>query len=79
MTSELEVLSASAHGIWLWARGHEYFLPYTEYPWFQVARVAEVYNVSLLRGGHLYWPDLDVDLELDALQHPEQYPLIFKK
>jgi hypothetical protein len=28
-----------------------------------------------LHGYHLYWPDLDVDLEIDNLKNPEKYPL----
>ncbi|MEI6126634.1 MAG: DUF2442 domain-containing protein [Pseudomonadota bacterium] len=31
--------------------------------------------MQLLHGYHLYWPDLDVDLELDNLEFPERYPL----
>jgi hypothetical protein len=23
---------------------------------------------------HLYWPDLDVDLSVDSIEHPERYP-----
>jgi hypothetical protein len=26
----------------------------------------------------LYWPDLDIDLALDSIQHPERYPLVSK-
>ncbi|MGZ9164422.1 MAG: DUF2442 domain-containing protein [Anaerolineales bacterium] len=26
-----------------------------------------------------YWPELDIDIELDALKHPERYPLIFRE
>jgi len=29
----------------------------------------------LLHGYHLYWPELDVDLEIDNLENPEKYPL----
>ena len=25
------------------------------------------------------WPDLDVDLEIDSLRHPERYPLLIKR
>jgi hypothetical protein len=25
------------------------------------------------------WPDLDVDLEIESLRHPERYPLIIKR
>ena len=25
------------------------------------------------------WPDLDIDLEIDSLRHPERYPLVIKQ
>jgi hypothetical protein len=25
---------------------------------------------------HLHWPDLDIDLAVESLRHPERYPLI---
>jgi hypothetical protein len=34
--------------------------------------------VQLLHKNHLYWPDLDVDLDIDSLEHPEDYPLVFR-
>jgi len=55
----------------------EHFLPYESYPWFLNATIKQIYNVKLLFGFHLRWPDLDIDLELDALKHPESYPLIY--
>jgi hypothetical protein len=76
--SEVEVLNISAHGLWLYVNGKEYFLPYTQYPWFRDARVNAVLNVQLLHENHLYWPDLDVDLDIDSLEHPEDYPLVFR-
>jgi uncharacterized protein DUF2442 len=27
---------------------------------------------------HLYWPDLDVDLAVESIEHPEKYPLLSK-
>lgn len=24
------------------------------------------------------WPELDADIDLDALEHPDQYPLVWK-
>jgi hypothetical protein len=76
-TSPVEVQEISLHGIWIYIGGREYFLPYNDYPWFKEAKVSEICNVQLLHGTHLHWPDLDVDLELEALQHPEKYPLIY--
>lgn len=76
--SEVEVQDISKHGIWLYVKGAEYFLSFKDYPWFKDAKVPEIYNVELHNGVHLYWRDLDVDLEIELLKHPERYPLIFK-
>ena len=62
-------------GIWLFARGSEYFLSYEAFPYFKDQILSSIQNVQLLHGYHLYWPDLDVDLEIDNLENPEKYPL----
>ena len=73
--SNLEVSNISKHGLWLIHGDHEYFLPYDQFPWFQDAPVKYIFNVEEPHPGHLYWPDLDVDLSLEIIQHPEQFPL----
>lgn len=75
---DIEVLNISIHGLWLYVRGREYFLPYNEYPWFQDARLSEIHNVQLLHGTHLYWPNLDVDLSVNSLEQPGRYPLKYQ-
>jgi len=77
-TSEVEVSHIDNLGFWLWVRDKEYFLPFEEYPWFKEAKVKDITNVKLLHGCHLHWPQLDVDLEIDSLDNPLQYPLIYK-
>ena len=62
-------------GLWLFVNGREYFLSYQGYPYFREQTVKAIHNVELLHGYHLYWPDLDIDLELDNLENPEKYPL----
>jgi len=74
-TLEVEVLSISPKGIWLYVAGKEHFLPHKDFPWFKDARVSEINRVQLLHGRHLYWAALDVDLDLDSLEHPDRYPL----
>jgi Protein of unknown function (DUF2442) len=74
-TSPVEVQGISQFGVWLYVQGTEYFLSHKEFPWFEKARVSEIMNVKLINGDHLEWPDLDVDLELDSLEHPEEFPL----
>ena len=77
-TSPAEVQDISRNGIWLLVRGKEYFLAYTDYPWFKEAKRAEIYDLKLLHETHLRWPALDVDLELESLQQPDKYPLVYK-
>ena len=74
-SSKTEVTQVSVHGIWLLVKGVEYFLSYEEFPWFQNATIFQIQQVKLLHGFHLRWPDLDVDLHLESLIHPEKYPL----
>jgi hypothetical protein len=77
--SAVEVSLVTWQGLWLLVRDREYFLPDDEYPWFRNARIAEIMNVQLLHGHHLRWPDLDVDLDLESLEKPQQFPLIYQE
>jgi len=65
-------------GIWLFVKEKEYFLSYTDYPYFKNHSLNSIQNVQLLHGYHLYWPELDVDLEIDNLENPKKYPLSFR-
>jgi len=71
----VSVENITPFGIWLFLKGKEYFLSYEDYPYFKDQTLSAIQNVQLLHGYHLYWPDLDVDLEIDNLEHPERYPL----
>jgi len=55
---------------------HELFVPFNEFPWFREASVREITNVQLPSPHHLHWPDLDVDLAVESIEHPEKYPLV---
>ena len=59
-------------------KGKEYFLPYDEYPWFRDAKVGDILNVQLLHSSHLCWPALDVDLDVESLSSPGEYPLVYR-
>jgi hypothetical protein len=77
-TSDVEVTGVNTHGVWLFVKGSEYFLAHKDYPWFKEAKIADVFNVQLLHGSHLYWPALDVDLCLESLGDPAGFPLVYK-
>lgn len=76
--SPVEILNVSPHGVWLYVGGKEFFLSYTEFPWFKDARLSEIEQVKLIHGRYLRWEELDVDLALDSLEHLDHYPLKYK-
>src|SRR3990170_9151967 len=75
-TSAVEVTNVSPHGFWLLVEQREYFVLFKDFPWFRDATIAELMKVELPSAHHLYWPDLDVDLAVESLDHPERYPLV---
>ena len=74
-TSTAEVTNISQHGFWMLIDGRELFLAFDEFPWFKQASVAAIVGLERPSPEHFYWPDLDVDLVLDSIEHPERYPL----
>jgi hypothetical protein len=70
-----EVTNISQHGFWLLLDEQELFLPFEEYPWFKRAPVAEILRLERPQPDHLRWPDLDIDLSVDSIEHPGRYPL----
>ena len=74
-TSETEVTHVSSHGIWLLSDGQEHFLSYEDFPWFKEAPIGKVLNIEEISPGHFHWPELDIDLGVDTIEHPEKYPL----
>jgi Protein of unknown function (DUF2442) len=77
-TSEVEVTHISKHGLWIMLDGKEFCLPFDKFPWFRTATVSAILNVELPQPHHLYWPDLDVDLAVESIEHPERFPLLSK-
>lgn len=77
-TLDAEVSQMDQKGIWLLIGEKEFFLPYEKFPWFRNVTVAEIHDLQLLSDRHLYWPQLDVDLAIESIEHPERFPLISK-
>ena len=74
--SEVEITNVSTHGFWLLVRDNELFLPFEHFPWFRNVPIGKLLNVQLPHENHLYWPDLDVDLAVESIYHPERFPLV---
>ncbi len=76
--SRPEVTNISAHGFWLFddASEREYFLSFQNFPWFAKASIEQI--TSVVREGRsvFHWSALDVDLDIERIEHPERYPLL---
>ncbi len=76
--TSIQVTNIEQDGFWLLTPEGEYFVAFKDYPDFYQATVAQIHNFQgTLEGCH--WPDLDIDIELDALKHPERFPRKFRR
>lgn len=75
-TLDVEVTNVSIHGFWLMLGTEELFVPFENFPWFKDAPIAKLTNVERPQQHHLYWPDLDIDLAVESIRHPEKFPMV---
>jgi len=72
-TASVEVTHISGNGVWLLTKDRELFMSCENFPWFKDAPVGKILNVEEPRAGRFYWPDLDVDLTDEIIEHREQF------
>ena len=77
--SQAEITNISSQGVWIDVKDREYFMSYEEFPWFKDAKLKDILEVQLIHDHHLRWKTLDVDLDLDSLDNPKSYPLVYKE
>ena len=75
-TSDAEVTQVTTHGLWVLLDDDKIFAAFDDFPWFRAATIGQLTRVERPSPGHLYWPDLDVDLAVESLAHPKRYPLV---
>lgn len=74
--SAVELSKISPDGIEILVDGRTLCLPFEEFPWFRAAAPTQLARIERSDAEHLYWPELDVDLTLDSIEHPDRYPLV---
>ena len=77
ISAKAEIQNISSHGIWILVNDQEFFMPFSDFPWFLKATIEQIYHLEFFHGHHLYWPALDIDIDLEALKNPETYPLSY--
>ncbi len=71
-----EVTHISKYGFWLLLADEEVFLPFEQFPWFRKATIDQISHVEAPTEEHLYWPELDIDLAVESIRHPDAFPLV---
>ena len=74
-----EVTNIGPFGFWILSGDTEYFVPFDVYPIFKKATIQQIFNMKCLSPAQLHWPDLDAYIEIEALEHPEKYSLIWEE
>ena len=72
-----EITNISPFGFWILADDNEFFIDFKQYPVFYDARLSEINDFSVDAMGNFHWETLDVDIEKEALEYPENYPLVY--
>jgi hypothetical protein len=75
---DVEVTDVSKDGFCLRIGQERLSLPYSEFPWFRHAALGHVRNVTMPYPDSVRWPDLDIDLAVDSIRHPERFPLVYR-
>ena len=76
MTSTPQVTHRAPNGFWLLLDSEELFLPFADFPWFEQATIGQLNRVERPHPGHLYWPELDIDLAVASIRDPGAFPLV---
>ena len=78
-TSAVELTLVAKQGFWLLLGDEELYLAFANFPWFKAATIEQLSDVQRPSAGHLYWPQLDVDLAVDSVRDPAAFPLVSLK
>jgi hypothetical protein len=73
-----DITSITKDGFWLLVEDKEYFVAFADYPVFKRATVEQILAVKRIATGHYHWQAFDADIELEALENPERFPLIYR-
>jgi hypothetical protein len=78
-TLEYEITNIERFGIWLLADDKEYYIKFEDYPAFKKASIDQILNIQRISPTQFRWPEIDEDIELEALEQPEKYILKYER
>jgi hypothetical protein len=76
VTSTSEVTSVSEAGFSIRWEGRDLTVSFNQFPWFKSETNGVLSDFQEVSPGHFYWPQLDVDLTAEMIEHPHRFPRI---
>jgi hypothetical protein len=78
-TLDFEITNIEKNGFWLLVDNKEYFILYEDYPIFKKASIDQIFNIKRISPSQFSWPDIDIDIELEALEYPDNFILRYQE
>ena len=75
-TFPVSVGALNRRGFWLRLGTRRVFVAYRASPWFRELTVRELARVRRPAPNHLRWPEFDIDLEVESIERPDEFPLV---
>ena len=78
-TLPVSVGAVNSRGFWLLLGDRKVFVGYRAFPWFREFTVRELARVRRPAPNHLHWREFDIDLEVESIERPEEFPLVERR
>ena len=76
-TLDCSITNIEKFGFWMILFDKEYFISFNDYPQFKNATLEQIFDYQLLAPTQIYWENLDIDIEVEALENPARFTLIY--
>jgi hypothetical protein len=78
-TFPVSVGAVNRRGFWLQLGTRKLFVAYRAFPWFREFTLRELTRLRRPAPHHLRWPEFDIDLEVESIERPDDFPLVERR
>lgn len=76
MNGTAEVKMVSSEGLYLYVDGKGYFAAFKNFPYLADLSIPQLFNVKYCGDGDIRWEEADIDLNVEILARPEDFPRV---
>jgi len=76
MNGTAELKMVSSEGLYLYVDGKGYFASFKNFPYLADLPIAQLFKVKYCGDGDIRWEDADIDLNVEILSRPEDFPRV---